>query len=132
MVCTRAREERARPVMIEIDHPIWTQLQLVESRDPDGVLRIALVGELDLAVAGRLSSRLDQLADGWTRARLDLSRLEFMDLSGVRALMRAVQHRNQHREQLIEIGRDTTRIVRRVIDLVGAGPVLWPTNHSLG
>lgn len=109
--------------------PAWAQFQLVESRDSDGILRIALVGELDLAVAGRLSSRLDQLADGWTRARLDLSQLEFMDLSGVRALMRAVQPRNQQREQLLEIGHDTTPIVRRVIDLVGAGPVLWPTNH---
>lgn len=118
--------------MIELDEPIWTQLQLVESRDSDGILRIALVGELDLAVAGRLSSRLDQLADGWTRARLDLSQLEFMDLSGVRTLMRAVQHRNQHREQLLEIGQDTTPIVRRLIDLVGAAPVLWPKNHSLG
>src|SRR5437660_12475408 len=131
MVRTRARGERARPIMIEIDQPIWTQLQLLESRDSDGILRIALVGELDLAVAGHLSSRLDQLADGWTRARLDLTRLEFMDVSGLRTLMRAVQHRNQHREQLLEICHDTTPIVRRLIDLVGAGPVLWPPNPSL-
>jgi anti-anti-sigma factor len=130
MLGTRARRERARQIMIEIGHSMWTQLQLVETCDTDGILHIALVGELDVAVADRVSSRLDQLKRGGTRARLDLSQLEFTDVSGVRTLMRAAQHRDRHGEQLFEIGHDLMPIVRRVIDLVGAAPILWPTNHA--
>jgi anti-anti-sigma factor len=116
--------------MTEIDDSELAQLQLVETRDADGILDVALVGELDLAVVDRLSRRLEQLSRGGTRARVDLSRLEFIDVSGVRALMRAAQHRCRHDEQLLEIGREITPIVRRVIDLVGAASILWPTNHS--
>ena len=131
MVGTRVRAQRARRIVIEIDDSTWSQLELVESCDADGILRIAMVGELDLAVAAQLSSRLDQLMRDGTRARLDLSRLEFIDLRGVRTLMRAAQHRNQHGEEHLEIGHDTTLAVRRMFDLVGAGPLLWPTNHSI-
>jgi anti-anti-sigma regulatory factor len=64
------------------------------------------------------------------RARVDLSRLEFIDVSGARALMRAAQHRSRRGERLLEIGREITPIVRRVIDLVGAASILRPTNQS--
>jgi anti-anti-sigma factor len=114
----------------EIEHVLWTHLQLVETCDADGILHVALVGELDLAVANRLFSHLDQLTRGGTRVRVDLSGLEFIDVSGVRALMRAAQRRCQHGEQLVEIGHEMTPIVRRLIDLLGAAPSLWPTTHS--
>src|SRR5581483_12016961 len=73
MVGTRVRAQRARRIVIEIDDSTWRQLELVESCDADGILRIAMVGELDLAVAVQLSSRLDQLMRDGTPARLDLS-----------------------------------------------------------
>src|SRR5437763_4899531 len=91
----RRRRRAATPtpakglIMTETDDPVWAQLQLVENRGADGILHIALVGELDLAVAAPLSSHFDQLGRGGTRARVDLSQLEFIDVSGVRALMRA-------------------------------------------
>jgi anti-anti-sigma factor len=113
--------------MIDIGDPLWTQLQLVESPGPDGIVNIALVGELDLSVVHQFSSHLDQLRRGGVRVRLDLSELEFTDVSGVRALMRAAQYRCESGEQLLEIDHAITPAVRRVLDLVGAGPTLWPT-----
>ena len=112
--------------MTEIDHFASPTLEVMESRDPDGILRIALSGELDIAVAERLSTRLDQLSLNGARARVDLSRLVFIDLIGVRALIRAARHRGRHGEQLLEFGTATAPIVRRVIDLAGAAPILWP------
>ena len=115
--------------MTEIETPTWAQLQLVETRGADGILDLALVGELDLAVAAALSHRLDELGRGGTRARLDLSRLEFIDASGLRALTRAARRRCGSGEQLVEIGHEITPAVRHMIDLVGASPILWPTHH---
>lgn len=59
--------------MTEIDS-VWTRTcKLLETRDADGILNIALAGELDLVVADRLSSRLHQLTRERTRVRVDLS-----------------------------------------------------------
>jgi anti-anti-sigma factor len=103
--------------------------RVVEGRDQDGVLRITLIGELDLAVADRLSARLDQLSSDRTRVRLDLSRLTFIDSGGIRVLIRAAQHAPRNGEQLIEFARDVTQNVETVIGLVGAAPDLWPSER---
>ena len=56
----------------------------------DGIARLVMIGELDLAVADQVSASLTQrLADG-VRERLDLSRLEFIDSTGLRALITVV------------------------------------------
>src|SRR5215831_4619862 len=53
----------------------------------DQVLRV--VGEVDLAVAGRFGRELDSLFDdGSARAFVDLSGVDFIDSSGVRELLR--------------------------------------------
>lgn len=66
--------------------------QVIESHDADGCVRLALVGELDLAVADHLSARFDQLSKDAIRVRVDLSRLEFIDSSGIRTLVHAAQN----------------------------------------
>jgi anti-anti-sigma factor len=108
--------------------------RVVESRDPDGRLRIALTGELDLAVADRFSARLAQLSSDRVDVRLDLSGLVFVDSSGIRAMIEAVQRGRQYGDQLVlvlvEAIPEVTRTVLATLDLVGVGPVLWPTNDS--
>ena len=104
--------------------------RVVERRDQDGVLRITLIGELDLAVADRLTARLDQLCSDRTRVRLDLSRLEFIDSSGIRVLIDAAQHGSKNGgEPLVEFVRQVRRNVETVISLVGAAPILWPSGR---
>jgi anti-anti-sigma factor len=86
----------------------------------DGGLVYALDGELDLAAADVLRSRVAQLAPvpGGGPVVLDLSRLSFIDCAGVRALC-------QMHETLCESGgpglvvRDVQPQVRKVFDLVG-------------
>jgi STAS domain len=52
--------------------------------DGDGVVVVHLVGELDLASAGRLRAALHHLyREGTTSLVLDLSRLAFVDSTGV-------------------------------------------------
>ena len=104
--------------------------RVVEGRDRDGVLRITLIGELDLAVADRLSARLDQLRSDRIAVRLDLSRLEFIDSSGIRVLIHAAQHASENGgEPLVEFADEVTQNVERVIGLVGAAPILWPSGR---
>jgi anti-sigma B factor antagonist len=100
---------------------------LVESVDADGLLRLRLVGELDLAVADQLLSRLGQLIEEGTPARLDLAELDFIDSTGIQTLIRGVGAGRTVRGDLFELDRELTPQVRRVIDLIGAAPLLWPS-----
>jgi len=115
------------------DRRVWENvpLRVLESRDPDGALRVALEGELDLAVADRLAVRLEQLRRDWIPVRLDLSRLEFTDSSGIRVLVEATKNGSEDGRRLLEICPEVTPGVLKVIDLVGVGPVLRPAPDSV-
>jgi anti-sigma B factor antagonist len=110
---------------------VFVPFRIVESRNTDGVLRIALLGELDLAVADQLSLRLEQLRSDGIPVRLDLSRLEFIDSSGLRTLLKAMQRGRHNTERLVELDRMISHQVQRVIDIAGVAPVLWPTTESV-
>jgi anti-anti-sigma factor len=62
------------------------QFRIDESRDADGALRLTLLRELDLTVAPRLDARLAELRETSAQVRLDLSKLEFIDSSGIRVV----------------------------------------------
>jgi anti-anti-sigma factor len=69
--------------------------EMHQGYDADGVLRLMLVGELDLAATPGLQERLQSLKAEGAAVRLDLSRLEFADSSGLRTLIssaEAAQH----------------------------------------
>lgn len=55
----------------------------------DGSTQLALIGELDLATMHVLEQELDQIAASEKQLVLDLRRLEFVDSSGLHALLRA-------------------------------------------
>jgi anti-anti-sigma factor len=62
-------------------------------REPDGYLLLCLYGELDLASSAALEVELRMLGPADSeRVMIDLSGLEFMDVAGVQALMRAQRY----------------------------------------
>ncbi len=109
-----------------LDYPA-SYFHIEESDEDDGTVCLALVGELDLAVADALVRRLADLRQQRRGVRVDLSRLEFIDTTGIRELMLAVSEARASRWQL-EIGDELSDPVRRVIAIAGAGRHFWPTD----
>lgn len=65
-------------------HPVDPSRLALEIDDSDGVHLVRLFGELDLASADRVRTRLVEIAG--STVEVDLSRLTFIDASGLRAL----------------------------------------------
>lgn len=96
-----------------------------EHRDQRGAVRLSLSGELDLAVAGRLRSRLQQLAHTHATVILDLSDLQFIDSTGLHILI--TNHKDaSHDGWQLRIDPNLTAPVRRVVELIGIGHILSP------
>lgn len=62
----------------------------LESSCDEGVTQLRLGGEIDLASADALRERIGHLLSQTGHLQLDLSRVEFMDTSGVDALLDAL------------------------------------------
>ena len=105
--------------------------EIRESVDADGAARLTLIGELDIAVAGEVEERLRQLREEGRRVRLDLSQLDFIDSSGVRALVLGHKHSRESGHQL-EVDRNVGGPVKRMIEIMGIGPQLWPADPPTG
>jgi anti-anti-sigma factor len=98
------------------------ELEIFEEQLPDGTLRIALRGELDMIGAPEVEERLAQLAGEGQDVRLDLSELTFMDSTGVKVLFAATKALGTDGPRL-EIVRPQGS-VWRVIELTGLQRVL--------
>jgi len=99
--------------------------EIRETVDTDGVVRVALIGELDIAVADAVEQRLRQHRDDGRPVRLDLSRLDFIDSSGVQTLVLGMKHARQSGHQL-EVDRQVSVSVHRMVEMMGIGSQLWP------
>jgi anti-sigma B factor antagonist len=99
--------------------------EIRETAEDDGATRVTLVGELDIAVADGVEDRLRRLREADRRVRLDLSQLEFIDSSGVRAIVLGLRHARQGGHEL-EVDRQISPTVKRMIDIMGIAPQLWP------
>lgn len=87
------------------------------------VVRVAPVGELDLATAGLLEKQLHELRSaGFERVVLDLRELTFMDSSGLRTLAQA-NSSAQEQGVALSIIRGP-RQIERVLEISGLGPLL--------
>ena len=95
-----------------------TALELTTS-DRDGGARIALNGELDIATAPRLEEEVRRLeTEGRKLIVIDLRGLEFMDSSGLRALLAADTRARERGARLVIIrGDDRIQRVLRITRL---------------
>jgi anti-anti-sigma factor len=83
------------------------------------------VGELDLAVGGELRAALDRAVEKRLHVLVDLSACEFIDVSGVEALVQGHERLSAHGLQLLLYGVGGQ--VRRMLAVTG----LSGANHSL-
>lgn len=96
--------------------------------DLDETLSMALIGELDLAAVGILRDHLRDLKPSGMRVRLDLSRLRFLDCSGLNAIVAALADAERSRWQL-EVDPQVTAGVERTIRLADVAELFWPTSR---
>lgn len=100
-----------------------------ESRG-NGVVRLSLEGELDLAAAPVLERRLDALRSQTQLIQLDLSKLEFIDSTGIHLLLRTVYAARDNGWRL-EVESELAPQVERVLNLVHLTDVIVG-EHSTG
>jgi anti-anti-sigma factor len=86
-----------------------------ESQEEGGV-RLLLEGELDIASVPLLEERLSRLSADELAVCLDLSKLAFIDSTGLHALIRAMNDASANGWHL-RIARDLTPQVIRVFEL---------------
>jgi anti-anti-sigma factor len=94
-----------------------TPFRIEEVVEGKGVVRLALIGELDLATKHALQRRLSDLRSRHTKVRLDLSQLEFVDASGLSALVSAIA--DARRNGGLELDRGLAPQVSRLLAVVG-------------
>jgi anti-sigma B factor antagonist len=91
------------------------QLSL-ETKSRNGVARVAVRGELDMATAPRLDGCLAPIEDeGVSAIILDLRELTFIDSFGLRALLRARERAETHLRRLILVGANAS--ARRLFEI---------------
>jgi anti-sigma B factor antagonist len=105
--------------------------EIEESVDADGAVRLTLIGELDIAVADGVEERLRAHRANGKPVRLDLSQLDFIDSSGVRAIVLGLKHARSGGADL-EVDTRVTSTVERMIEIMGIGPQLWPADPPGG
>jgi anti-sigma B factor antagonist len=105
--------------------------EISESVDADGAARVTLIGELDIAVSDRVEERLRQLREEKRQVRLDLSQLDFIDSSGVRALVLGLKRSRESGHEL-EVDRAVSSPVGRMIQIMGIETQLWPAGPAAG
>ena len=95
----------------------------VEVSAVGGTAVLAVRGEIDLRTAPMLWGDLDRvIADGAVEVVLDLSRLEFIDSSGLSVLIRAMKVLRERQGDLTL--RSVTERTYRVLDVAGLTQVL--------
>jgi anti-anti-sigma factor len=103
-------------------HPLF---RVTQRHDADGAVRMTLLGEMDLSASEGFRAQLDRVQESRRRVRLDLSELEFIDCSGMRAILNAMSEARRNRREL-EVGRNVSPMVARVVCLARLAEDLWP------
>ncbi len=92
-------------------------LSLSVSDDEGGRPVLALSGELDMATSPSLAQRLSELVAGGTDVVIDLRELDFIDSSGLGALI-AARQQSIDRSASLSLRRPS-RTVMRVLSITG-------------
>lgn len=85
----------------------------IEAHDHDGLAHVVLTGELDLSTIQKVEQELTRVeGEGPEIVALDLSRLTFLDSSGLRVIVSADQRaRREHRRFVVVRGPETVQRV---------------------
>jgi anti-anti-sigma factor len=100
-------------------------LQISQREDDEGTLRVAVIGEVDIATGDYMAAQITQLTQSRRAVRLDLSDLRFIDGSGIDALVRALKAARDAGCEL-EVEPRVSPIVQRIIVLAGLERDVWP------
>jgi anti-sigma B factor antagonist len=88
----------------------------VERSDPSAPI-VAVEGELDVATSGELACTLRRELKGASRVRLDLSHVDFIDSTGLAAIVKPL--REAPGERRIELTGTLPSQARRLLELTG-------------
>jgi anti-sigma B factor antagonist len=104
--------------------PVHESRLTVELGAPDatGAVTVRLAGELDLQTADRLRGELAALEADTCAVQLDCSGVEFLDSSGIRAILAA---RLELDERPLVI-TSASPVVERLLDITGLRELLVP------
>jgi anti-anti-sigma factor len=98
----------------------------IEERDGGAVVVARLTGELDMAVAQSVGSRVAEAVPSSARGLvIDMSGLDFMDSSGVSMLFALARRVGRHRQSLHVVapeGRPVARVLE-IVEFDRAAPV---------
>lgn len=85
----------------------------IEAHDHDGLAHVVLIGELDLSTIDRLEQELARVeGEGPSVVALDLTRLTFLDSSGLRVIVSADQRARREKRRFVVVrGPDTVQRV---------------------
>jgi len=85
----------------------------IEAHDHDGLAHVVLTGELDLSTTDKVEHELARVeGEGAATVALDLSRLTFLDSSGLRVIVSADKRaRRENRRFVVVRGPDTVQRV---------------------
>jgi anti-sigma B factor antagonist len=75
----------------------------VESEERDGLVHVALRGELDLSTVGKVDDELQRWEGSARDVVLDLSRLTFLDSTGLRCVVRADERAKEDGRRLVVV-----------------------------
>jgi anti-sigma B factor antagonist len=74
----------------------------IETRDRDGLVHVALRGELDLSTVGKVQDELERVEQSSPpTVVLDLSRLSFLDSTGLRCIVTADERARQAGRRMV-------------------------------
>jgi anti-anti-sigma factor len=102
---------------MEATSPPGAPLSIERHKLENGGTQLALVGELDLATLHMLEEELERIEPTEKRVVLDLRRLQFVDSSGLHALLRADRRLSEAGAQLTIVRGP--RAVERLFRLTG-------------
>ena len=100
---------------------------MATDREPDGVVTLRPTGELDIATADKLERALHSDRRPGDQVVLDLAGLEFLDSTGLRVIVRAVEAATREGWDLrLRGGPPAVRRVFEIAGVLGALPFEAP------